>query len=76
MEDVPAVPHLWRQLEIALSLPQDKQFNLALELFRDEFIEDKQTETIFLKEILIPGDVVSCPGNLLKFESLFDEGLI
>lgn len=77
MIDIQSILHKWYfefRLESVLSV--DEQKELALNLIRQEYSEDKIAGMVFLQEILIPDGVIKWQSDLPRFADLFTEGWI
>ncbi len=68
--------HQWYNDQVSGELEVDEQLELALQLLRRSYSEEKLAGTLMLQEILIPLDVVSCSPTLPKFADLFSDGYI
>ncbi|UCG25262.1 MAG: DNA alkylation repair protein [Chloroflexota bacterium] len=68
--------HQWHQEYVEGELTLPEQLNLALILFEGAYTEEKLAGTLYLQEILLPAGALDCPRDVVRFASLFDEGLI
>ena len=77
MADIRAELHKWLESEnIPGKFPPDAQKDLALNLLRETYCEDKLAGILFLKEVLIPSQSIDCAEDLPRFAALFEEGHI
>ncbi|MDY6911507.1 MAG: DNA alkylation repair protein, partial [Chloroflexota bacterium] len=77
MLDIQSIVHKWYfefGLDSALSVDEQKQ--LALDLFREEYTEDKIAGIVFLQEILLPIGAIKWESDLPSLAVLFREGYI
>ena len=74
MANVRSIVHQWYKEYIARNLDIEQQLDLALVLFEGEYTEEKLAGTLFLQEILLPADAVSCARDLDRFAELFING--
>jgi len=68
--------HKWHKENIEDVLDLEQQLDLALELIRMKYAEDKLAGTIFLHEILIPKEVIKPKRDVKMLAVLFSEGHI
>lgn len=64
----------WYDEMIADELEPEEQIELALDLIREEYSEEKLAGILYLQVILIPAGVVSCPDKILDFAAVFGIG--
>jgi 3-methyladenine DNA glycosylase AlkD len=76
MADIRAVLHQWVREEGIAHLPVSQQKELALDLIRLDYTEDKLAGILFWQEILLPAGAVSWPDDLPHFADLFQQGFI
>jgi 3-methyladenine DNA glycosylase AlkD len=76
MADTRAILHSWYRDRISTDYPLEEQLDLALELFKGQYTEEKLAGTLFLKEILLPQDALNCVEDLKRMSTLFAGGLI
>jgi len=68
--------HKWHTEYIEDVLNLEQQLDLALELIRKKYAEDKLAGTIFIQEILIPKEVIKPKRDIKRLARLFSEGYI
>ena len=76
MADIRTIVHKWHREQISENFDLEQQTDLALVLFQGSYTEEKLAGILFLQEILLPLDAVSCESDLLRLENLFENGLI
>jgi 3-methyladenine DNA glycosylase AlkD len=76
MADIRAVLHQWVREEGIDRLPLAQQKDLALDLIRLDYTEDKLAGILFWQEILLPARAVDWPADLPRFAHLFQQGFI
>jgi hypothetical protein len=76
MVDIRAVLHQWVRDEGIDRLPVQEQKELALDLMRLAYTEDKLASILFWQEILLPAGEVNWPDDLPRFAELFQQGFI
>jgi 3-methyladenine DNA glycosylase AlkD len=76
MADVRSSMHAWHQESVAGTLDQEGQVDLALALFDGEYTEEKLAGTLFLQEILLPANALTCGRDVDRFAGLFAKGRI
>ena len=77
MADIRKALHEWLAEEKIVSKrsPED-QVEIALELLRLRYAEDKLSGILYLQEILVPENAIDCSYDLNQFAGLFREGHI
>jgi len=68
--------HKWHGEYIENVLDLEQQLDLALELIRMKYAEDKLAGTIFIQEILIPKEVIKPKRDVKRLAGLFSNGYI
>jgi 3-methyladenine DNA glycosylase AlkD len=76
MADIRAALHQWVQEEGIAQQPAAQQKDLALDLIRLDYCEDKLAGILFLQEILLPAGAVRWQDDLPRFARLFEQGHI
>jgi 3-methyladenine DNA glycosylase AlkD len=77
MADIRTAVHTWYQEDVKATLPSvNKQKELALELHRETYAEDKLAGALFLQEILLPAGAIRWRKDLPQFARLFRDGSI
>lgn len=76
MADIRAALHQWVGDEGIAERPLARQKDLALDLIRLDFCEDKLAGVLFLQEILLPVGAIDWPEDLPRFGELFEQGYI
>jgi 3-methyladenine DNA glycosylase AlkD len=77
MADIRAAVHAWIKAEEFESvLSSDEQVDLALNLMREFYAEDKLAGILYLQEVLLPAGALDWRVELPRFAQLFDEGSI
>jgi len=77
MLDIQSIVHKWYfEFRLDSTLSVDEQKQLALDLFREKYTEDKIAGMVFLQEILLPSAAIEWESDLPRFELLFIEGYI
>ena len=76
MADIRAVLHQWVKEEGIDRLPMQEQKDLALDLIRLDYTEDKLAGILFWQKILLPAGEVHWPDDLPRFAELFQQGFI
>lgn len=77
MADIRRELHGWIQDDkIAERFLPSEQKELALELIRDTYTEDKLAGILYFQEVLIPAGWVEWPVDLPRFADLFEDGFI
>jgi 3-methyladenine DNA glycosylase AlkD len=76
MADVRSSMYAWHQESVAGTLDQEGQVDLALALFDGEYAEEKPAGTLFLQEILLPANALTCGRDVDRFAGLFAKGRI
>lgn len=66
----------WHLKTVDSVLDIDEQVELALELIREDYSEEKLAGILYLQEILIPAGVIGCVRETDRFAELFDDGSI
>jgi 3-methyladenine DNA glycosylase AlkD len=77
MPAIRAVLHQWYTtggIDHRLSFAEQK--DLALDLFAENYAEDKLAGILFLQEILLPAGAVDCPADVSRLAALFTENRI
>jgi len=68
--------HIWHTEYIDGVLDIEQQLDLALELIKERYTEDKLAGTIFIHEILIPKGVIKPKRDIKRLAGLFSNGHI
>lgn len=77
MADIRSSLHEWLRTEqISEKLSSDAQIDIALQLIREKYAEDKLAGILYFQEVLIPGGMVDWQAVLPKFAGLFQDGHI
>jgi 3-methyladenine DNA glycosylase AlkD len=77
MADIRASLHSWIEAEgIEPELALAEQKELALQLLRERYAEDKLAGILYLQEVLLPRSGIVCRDDLTAFTLLFEEGHI
>jgi 3-methyladenine DNA glycosylase AlkD len=76
MADTRALLHSWYRARISNNYNLEQQLDLALELFKGQYTEQKLAGTLFLQEILLPREALNCTSDLKRMAALFIDGLI
>lgn len=77
MMDIQSIVHRWYfEFRLDSTLSADEQKQLALDLFREEYAEDKIAGIVFIQEILLPAGAIEWESDLPRFAELFTDGSI
>lgn len=77
MLDIQSIVHKWYfEFRLDTTLSTEEQKALALNLFREEYSEDKVAGIVLLQEILLPTGAIEWRIDLPQFAKLFTEGYI
>lgn len=76
MADTRTLLHSWYRARISKNYDPKQQLDLALELFKGQYTEQKLAGTLFLQEILLPREALNCISDLRRMAALFTDGLI
>jgi 3-methyladenine DNA glycosylase AlkD len=76
MSVIRSLVEVWHSQEVESELDIDEQLELALELIREDYSEEKLAGILYLQVILIPAGAVDCPQEIDRFAEVFDhEGI-
>jgi hypothetical protein len=76
MADIRTIVHQWHQDQVAGRFDPAQQMELALDLLKGQYTEEKLAGPLLLQEILLPMDAVNCSSDLNRLATLFTDGLI
>jgi 3-methyladenine DNA glycosylase AlkD len=76
MADIRAALHQWVQDEGIAHWPAAQQKELAFDLIRLAYCEDKLAGILYLQELLLPAGAVRWQDDVPRFASLFEQGYI
>lgn len=76
MSDIRKTVEEWHMEAIEGELDIDEQVELACDLIREDYAEEKLAGILFLQVILVPSGAVDCIGVIDEFAELFDDGSI
>ena len=71
-----ALHHWYRAEQLGDTLSNSEQMELAYELMRRPYAEDKLAGILFLQEILLSLGALACPSCLAAMAGLFEAGYI
>lgn len=77
MADIRSALHEWlRVKQIPENMAPTEQVDIALQLIREKYAEDKLAGILYFQEILIPGEIADWETVLPRFAELFQDGYI